>query len=307
MKELEIKDLLIKDLLIEDFEIINYYYNLRRTSAADGNVLDLFLWNDCYPSKILITEKCLIVLGMEDGKYCSMMPFCKKEDLRESFFFLKELFNNHFKQELIIYVADREAIDILSLPEEEFEITEERDLFDYIYESDKLKSYPGRKYHKKKNHLNAFRKSYAGRYEFKMLGTDDCKLISDFLEKWRKDKTETSMSKYIDYEISGIEKIMKWQNVIDFKIGGLFIDNNLEAFSIGKYYETEDVVYVPVEKANSQFRGIYAYICSKFLREAFPEASRVNREDDMGLEGLRQAKLSLNPIELVEKYTVIQK
>jgi hypothetical protein len=302
-----LKELEIKDLSIDDFETINNFYNMRRTSAADGNILDLFLWNDCYPSKILVTDKCLVILGIEAGKYCSMIPFCKKEDLKDSFDFLKELFNDYFKQELIVYVADREAIDILSLPEEEYEITEERDLFDYIYDSDKLKTYSGRKYHKKKNHLNAFRKAYSGRYEFRLLGMKDYSHISDFLQKWRADKSGTAMSKYIDYEISGIEKVLKWQNVIGFKAGGLFIDDSLEAFTIGKYYKEEDVVYVPVEKANSRFRGIYAYICSKFLREAFPEASKVNREDDMGLEGLRQAKLSLNPIELVEKYTIIQK
>ena len=67
------------------------------------------------------------------------------------------------------------------------------------------------------------------------------------------------------------------------------------------------MVYLPVEKANPEIRGLYQYICSQFLITAFPNAGKENREDDMGLEGLRKSKLSYNPIYMVEKYTIIQK
>ena len=67
------------------------------------------------------------------------------------------------------------------------------------------------------------------------------------------------------------------------------------------------MVYIPIEKANPNIRGLYQYICSEFLVEVFPEAAKENREDDMGLEGLRKSKQSYNPIYMVEKYTIIQK
>ena len=72
-------NLQLKDLNIEDFDTINRFYNMRRTETADSNVLDLFLWNDCYPSKILYTEKGIMIIGEEEGKYYSMIPFCKKK------------------------------------------------------------------------------------------------------------------------------------------------------------------------------------------------------------------------------------
>ncbi|MBE5958328.1 MAG: DUF2156 domain-containing protein [Lachnospiraceae bacterium] len=297
----------LKDLSIEDFDTINKYYNMRRMDAADGNVLDLFLWNDCYPSKILTTDKGLMVIGKDDDSYYSMIPFCKKEDLKDCFDYLKHYFNNVLNQKLELCVVDRQAIEILGLSEDEFIIEEDRDLFDYVYDAKKLHSYPGRKFHKKKNHLNVFRREYKNRYEFKYLNYENIDEISQFLTKWKDNKEKSDMDKYIDFEISGIKKVLKWQDIIDFKIGGLYIDGCLEAFTIGKYYKEEGMVYIPVEKANSDFKGIYAYICSKFLREAFPEASKVNREDDMGIEGLRRSKMSLNPIYLVEKYNVTQK
>ena len=204
-------------------------------------------------------------------------------------------------------VADKEALEILSLSGDEYTISEDRDLFDYIYDAQKLMTLSGRKYHKKKNHLNAFKREYEGRYEFRFLSQQNMEEISIFLEEWKSDREESDMSRYIDYEISGIKKIMKWQDIIDFKIAGVYIDGRLEAFSIGKYYEEEGMAYIPVEKANSDFRGIYTYLSSEFLKNAFPNAKKVNREDDMGIEGLRKSKLSLNPIYLKEKYNITMK
>lgn len=104
-----------------------------------------------------------------------------------------------------------------------------------------------------------------------------------------------------------LKYILEHEEVFDYKIGAVYVDNKLEAFTIGNYESREDMVYIPVEKANPEIRGLYPYICSQFLIEAFPEAGKENREDDMGLEGLRKSKLSYNPIYMVEKYTIIQK
>lgn len=62
-----------------------------------------------------------------------------------------------------------------------------------------------------------------------------------------------------------------------------------------------------VEKANPEIRGLYTAINKLFLENEFPDVEFVNREEDLGLEGLRQAKLSYKPIKLVEKYTLIEK
>ena len=84
------------------------------------------------------------------------------------------------------------------------------------------------------------------------------------------------------------------------------IDNNLEAFTFGELLNPDTVV-VHVEKANPEIRGLYTAINKLFLENEFPDVEFVNREEDLGLEGLRQAKLSYKPIKLVEKYTLIEK
>ena len=104
-----------------------------------------------------------------------------------------------------------------------------------------------------------------------------------------------------------VEKVFKnYPKLTETKVGGIYIDNNLEAFTFGELLNPDTVV-VHVEKANPEIRGLYAAINKLFLENEFPDVEFVNREEDLGLEGLRQAKLSYKPIKLVEKYTLIEK
>ena len=90
------------------------------------------------------------------------------------------------------------------------------------------------------------------------------------------------------------------------RMGSIFVDGKMEAFTMGNYNELEEMAFICVEKANSQIPGLYQTINQQFIVQEFPDSRVVNREDDVGLEGLRKAKLSYNPIGYAEKYTVIQ-
>lgn len=80
----------------------------------------------------------------------------------------------------------------------------------------------------------------------------------------------------------------------------------LEAFAIGSYNEKEKMAIIHIEKANPEIRGLYQFINQQFLIHEFPEAEIVNREDDMGLPALRQAKLSYEPMEFARKFRIRQ-
>lgn len=298
----------LKTIKIEDYEELNGYYNLRRPETADSNLLDLFLWENCYPTWYFTDEEGLMwVAKSEDGQYYSSVPCCKEEDLKSCFLKTQEYFNNVLKKKLTMYLVDKQAIETLELPEEDYLIIPDRTYYDYIYDAEKLRTFSGKKYHKKKNHLNAFKREYQGKYRFELLGKENKQEILEFLEIWKQNKSHSEEQEFIESEAKGIEFILEHEEIFDYKIGGVYIEDKLEAFCIGNYYQQEDMVYLPVEKANPEIRGLYQYICSQFLIAAFPNAGKENREDDMGLEGLRKSKLSYNPIYMVEKYTIIQK
>lgn len=298
----------LKEIKIEDYNELNQYYNLRRPETADSNLLDLFLWENCYPTWYFTNEYGLMwVAKSEKGQYYSSVPCCKEKDLKKCFLKTQEYFNKVLKKKLTMYLVDKKAVEILELSEEDYIIIPDRTYYDYVYDAEKLRTFSGKKYHKKKNHLNSFKRGYEGRYEFRLLSKKNEQEILEFLEKWKQNKSDSEEHEFIESEAKGIKFILDNEKNFDYKIGGVYIDNVLEAFCIGNYYEQEDMVYLPVEKANPEIRGLYQYICSQFLITAFPNAGKENREDDMGLEGLRKSKLSYNPIYMVEKYTIIQK
>lgn len=300
--------IIIKDVKIDNYAEINHFFNMRRPETSDSNIVDLYLWKNCYPTWYYCTESALIwIAKSEGGTYYSVIPCCKNVDLKNAFFETQRFFNEVLKKKMNLYVVDKEAVDILDLPQDKYIVVRDRSYDDYIYDAEKLRTLSGRKYHKKKNHLNAFKREYDGRYEFRLLNKDNADAIRDFLERWTELKEEAAQREYIDYEAIGIEEILEFQDVLGFAIGGVYIDGKLEAFTIGKYYQEDDMVYISVEKANSAIRGLYAFINSEFLIQVFPQAGKVNREDDMGIESLRKAKKSYNPIYMVEKYTIIQK
>ena len=124
------------------------------------------------------------------------------------------------------------------------------------------------------------------------------------MERWAEDKEK---DQHLVGERLAVEKVFKnYPKLTETKVGGIFIDNNLEAFTFGELLNPDTVV-VHVEKANPEIRGLYTAINKLFLENEFPDVEFVNREEDLGLEGLRQAKLSYKPIKLVEKYTLIEK
>ena len=89
-------------------------------------------------------------------------------------------------------------------------------------------------------------------------------------------------------------------------MGGVYIDGQMEAFTIGSYNPVEHMAVIHIEKANPEINGLYQFINQQFLIEEFPEAEWVNREDDMGLEGLRKAKMTYYPADYARKYLVEQ-
>ena len=110
----------------------------------------------------------------------------------------------------------------------------------------------------------------------------------------------------MDYEVEGIHEILRNCSMLSVRMGGIYVDDRLEAFSIGSYNSKEKMAIIHIEKANPEMRGLYQMINQQFLIHEFPDAEIVNREDDMGLPGLRQAKMSYAPMDFARKYRIKQ-
>ncbi|ADL35373.1 hypothetical protein bpr_I2640 [Butyrivibrio proteoclasticus B316] len=285
-------------------------YALRDNMTCDSTVLDTYIWKDQYNAEVYIGDEAAFILMKDQECYFAAMPYCREEELPKYFGILRNYFNEELKSHLRINLADEDAIKVLGLlDDQDFVVEEETDLKDYLYDADELRKLPGKKFQKKRNLVNKFMKEYEGRWQYKTMCCVDEYFLEVFMDKW----IDKRLSEGVDSretlvaEKNGIIDILRNCDKVTYRVGGIFVDEELEAFTIGSYNSREKMVVVSIEKGNSEIPGIYQVINQQFLLNSYEDALVVNREDDMGIEGLRQAKESYNPIGFARKYKVYEK
>lgn len=290
----------------EDYEKLKGYFKLRKPVTCENVITDSYIWKNYYNTKYYINEYGLVWIYRIKNQVFSSVPLCTDENVVASFYEMKEYFNSVLGVKLKLYLVDEHTKNILNLPKDKFLVEEERDYFDYLYNAKELMALSGKKYHKKKNHVNGFLKEYENRYRVKIADKSDVESIEEFLIKWHNKRNIIDEYNRDDYELKGIFYVLEHCDMLKYKMMLVYVDDVIEGFTLGTYLREEKTAYIHVEKANPDIRGLYAFINREFLRNCFSEAEYVNREDDMGLEGLRKAKLSYNPIELIKKYTITE-
>lgn len=184
-------------------------------------------------------------------------------------------------------------------PSDSFTVEFDRDGSDYIYNSSDLINLSGRKYHQKRNHL-----SKINQYNWSFSEMTD----SDFDECISFSAVNYNNKNGIDDFSSVAEQFAINTFFTNFHNLGLFggvirIDNKVRAFTIGERLNS-NTMCVHIEKADTSYQGLYPAINNQFCKAFADKFRYVNREEDMGLEGLRKSKLSYNPVYLLRKNTV---
>lgn len=300
--------MLFKEIDIDAFKELRPFFDLVDYEACEYCFTTLYMWRHVYHTNYYVSDDFAIIVGEYEGDRFSVLPLASKENMHKAIEFMV----NYFKSEdykIYLRAVTKEVVDLLD--EEypgKFNYIEERDYFDYIYDAESLRTLAGRKNQKKRNHLNYFIKEYEGRVNYKTLSKEDFNECIRVLKSWIKDKeAQNSDDEGIDDEFIGIKKIFDNYDILkeDVKVGGVYIDGELQAFSIGEKIN-DNMAVIHIEKANSDIRGLYQYINQQFLLNEFSDVEFVNREEDLGIEGLRKAKLSYHPCRFVEKFTVME-
>ena len=184
----------------------------------------------------------------------------------------------------------------------EFQFIETRNWADYLYRASDLIELSGKKYHSKRNFINRFTLENEGRYAYHDLLPENIPDIREFLNSWsRKDDSGNGQaeSDAIDMAFSNFEEL-------DLKGGFLTVDGNIVAVTAGSKMSA-DTWDISIEKADYNYKGSYQMINWSFVKNNCAPDEFINREDDMGIEGLRKAKLSYYPFKVISKYTAVRK
>lgn len=182
-----------------------------------------------------------------------------------------------------------------------FEFTQRRDRFEYIYNTQELIELSGRKFHKKKNHLNRFYLQYPNAC-FESLGAENIEEVLRINNQWFQASVESKQNdKGLYYENLGINDALANFETLGLSGGLLRNEGEIIAFSFGEMLDSK-MALIHIEKANIAFSGAYQAINQALLKHKFANSLYTNREEDLGIEGLRKAKLSYQPSFLLEKY-----
>ncbi len=184
-----------------------------------------------------------------------------------------------------------------------FEIRVARDNFDYVYTVDALSDLRGRKYQKKRNHFNRFRAEHPD-YRVEPINCSNLSRVQHMINDWY--VTRRKENPQGDYLLESLAMAKAFRHFEDLEMEGIALldGDQVLAVTMGSRMRT-DIMDVHFEKAREDVPGAYNAVNSEFARHIrlkYPEVKYLNREDDLGLEGLRKAKLEYNPDHMIEKY-----
>jgi hypothetical protein len=173
--------------------------------------------------------------------------------------------------------------------------------WDYLYSISELQTLKGNRFHKKKNLLNQFKKKYG--FEYMPLNGKIIALAADMQESWCVWR-DCESNDALDAENTAIAKVLaNWQKLERLTGGAIMIGSDIVAYTVAEYL-TDDTLLIHFEKGDPAFKGVYQAINQMFLERVENRYQIVNREQDLGDEGLRKSKLSYQPIDFMKKYTV---
>jgi hypothetical protein len=196
----------------------------------------------------------------------------------------------------LLYGINAEQAQRLSM--EGMLVESDRDDWDYVYLTSDLADLPGDKYHPKRNFITRCLSKYKCEY-----ATIDSSVINDCLQlqtQWCSLRN-CDLIPGLEAENRAIKAAFDEYEFLGISGGAIYADNRLEAFTLAEQLN-KDTAVIHFEKANTEIQGLYQVINQWFCQNALKSFRFVNREQDLGVSGLRKAKLSYYPHYMVEKY-----
>ena len=185
----------------------------------------------------------------------------------------------------------------------QFHFHPDRDSCDYIYSIEKLATLSGRQYQRKRNHLNRFRQNHP---DCKMLPITEDLLpaVKEMTDVWYQSRMDMDPQNDFYLEQTALRRAFDNWTALGLEGAALMENGKILAMTAGSFL-SENTFDVHFEKALEDVDGAYTAINQMFsahLHEKYPQLQWLNREDDLGIPGLRKAKLSYYPDHLVVKF-----
>jgi hypothetical protein len=293
-------DFIPLDLNLKD--ILHPRLSLTEDGVSEFTFAGLYLFRNRYKYRISQESENggFIISGEKEGKRFFMTPCCAPE-----WETLEDLFKTHdyWKNipESVLSSARTKYAKNGQDTECGITFNEDRDNFDYLYYRTELAELAGKKFHKKKNHVNHFIHTYP-QHEQKQMTVDLVPAAVEVLDQWHHD---TMLRNVLidDGDYKAAKESLDLFDTLNLKGQIYFVDGKPAAYCLGESVARGKMFAIHFEKGVEEYKGIYQYMNQAFASSLPRFFTLINREQDLGNEGLRQAKMTYRPCDFVKKYT----
>ena len=300
----------LNDITLDKKELIDSFLKRRKSRNSEFSFSYLYMWRKSYDMKYAITDDMLCILPKHTGGPRSASfpigfenPDGTSRSIKKFVGTLLEYFKES-GEEPLIHLYDESTMELLvkEFPDK-FIITEDRNNFDYVYRVDELTKLSGKKFHSKKNHINKFKKMYPD-WEYCRLSPENNGECMALFDEWQTDKGWEAES--IGEEREALCEFLNNRDTLGYIGGGIRVGGRLVAFSFGEALGADTAV-IHFEHVDPNCEGAFAIINQQLLEHEWQDYTYVNREEDMGIPGMRKAKESYHPAFMIKKYVATLK
>ena len=291
------------EITLNSKHLFDQYMKKHKPRISELTFTNFFAWRYYYRFRYAVVSDLLCVIAAPAKKQpFAMMPIgdVNERNFEEAYNAIRSYFAEkgwklcfgRVTRDELAYFRDKVA--------DESSIVYDRDNSDYLYNTRDLAELKGKKYDGKRNHINRFMREHTFEYVPLECGLlDECARI---MEEWCRDKDCSCQDG--DYcERNANLEILRHFKTLGCKGALIKVDGEFAAFTVGEMLN-EDTAVIHIEKARSSINGLYTVINQQFVQREWSSTAYINREQDLGLEGMRKAKLSYHPVTLVEKFNV---
>lgn len=285
-----------------DREMIDRYFRMNKSRSCEYTFANTYLWSRHYRVRYALVEGMLVYQYTDTGHFT--FPKGDRSRLRRAVDALMEWCREQRMEFHLTLVTPEQFEELERIYPGKFTVEYFRDSADYVYETEKLIRLSGKKYHGKKNHINKFKKEHPD-WTYEKITKENVEDCFQMAMDWRRDNgCEEDPEKNAEMCVS--LNALRLLDELGLTGGLIRSQGRVLAFTVGEPV-CDDTFVVHIEKAYADVDGAYPMINQQFLEHEAAAYTYVNREEDMGEEGLRKAKLSYHPVFLVEKGIVSQK
>jgi len=301
-----------KEIKLEDKALFNSYFHKYPPQTSEFTFTNLYMWRNFYGFNFMEWKDHLLLFSRDIFEAKKIPASGNKKAL---YFFppigpnpaeiIVSLFEN-FKEVEFHRVPERISEDIRNhnkFSSLDIDILEDRDNWDYVYEAESLRNLPGNRYRQNRRWLNKFLENY--NYDFKILTENEVELCKKLQLEWCilrqcEDDEELKEEELAIYDALDNFLALGFQGAL------ICVDDKCAAYTFGEMLNPETMV-IHVEKAHMDYEGAYQAINNLFLKNSFENIIYINREQDLGVPGLRRAKESYKPIRMEKKSIIYRK